>query len=64
MVDTRNEVKEVFTKRFWQGVKKTFHDALEGRPPERDAVPTAAVETPRGPSPSEAPPDSEMRKED
>jgi hypothetical protein len=23
-------MKEVFTKSFWEGVKKTFHEALEG----------------------------------
>jgi len=27
-------MKEVLTKNFWQGVKKTFQDALEGPPPE------------------------------
>jgi len=26
-------MKEVFTKSFWQGVKKTFHKALEDPPP-------------------------------
>jgi len=25
-------MKEVLTKSFWRGVKKTFHDALEGPP--------------------------------
>jgi hypothetical protein len=25
-------MKEVLTKSFWRDVKKTFHDALEGRP--------------------------------
>ena len=30
-------MKEVLTKSFWEGVKKTFHEALEG-PPPADAV--------------------------
>jgi hypothetical protein len=30
-------MKEFLTKSFWQGVKKTFHEALEGRPPEGNA---------------------------
>ena len=30
-------MKEVLTKSFWQGVKKTFEDALEGPPPEDKA---------------------------
>ena len=31
-------MKEVFTKRFWQGVKKTsYYEALEGPPPENGA---------------------------
>jgi hypothetical protein len=30
-------MKEVFTKSFWQGVKKTYDEALEGPPPENRA---------------------------
>jgi hypothetical protein len=30
-------MKEVFTKRFWQGVNKTFHEALEDPPPAGNA---------------------------
>jgi len=30
-------MKEVLTKSFWLGVKKTFYDALEDRPAEADA---------------------------
>jgi hypothetical protein len=54
-------MKEVFTKSFWQGVKKTYEDALEGPPPE-DGAPQALIEgnlsssstseTPSPPSPS------------
>jgi hypothetical protein len=29
-------MKEVLTKSFWLGVKKTFYDALEDRPAETD----------------------------
>jgi hypothetical protein len=36
-------MKEVFTKRFWQGVKKTYSEALEGPPPE-DGGPQAPAE--------------------
>ena len=31
-------MKEVFTKKFWQEVKKTFDEAREGAPPEDKAV--------------------------
>ena len=54
-------MKEVFTKRFWQGVKKTYFEALEG-PPPADGAPQAPAEgslnssstseTPSPPSPS------------
>ena len=30
-------MKEVLTKNFWLGVKKTFYDALENRPAEANA---------------------------
>jgi hypothetical protein len=51
-------MKEVFTKSFWKGVKKTFHEALDG-PPLDNAVQTPAEgdlsasstsETPSSPS--------------
>jgi len=32
-MDMRGTMKEVFTKSFWQGVKRTFHEALEDPPP-------------------------------
>jgi hypothetical protein len=28
------QMKEVLTKSFWQGVKKTYEDALKGPPPD------------------------------
>jgi hypothetical protein len=50
-------MKEVLTKSFWDGVKKTFHEALEG-PPQADAalpIPAdrdlSAFSTPETPSP-------------
>jgi hypothetical protein len=54
-------MKEVFTKSFWQGVKKTYYEALEGPPPEsgtsqapaQDNLDAASTsETPSSPSPS------------
>jgi hypothetical protein len=44
-------MKELLTKSFWDGVKKTFNDALEGPPPEESASPAPAEpETPPPPS--------------
>jgi hypothetical protein len=34
-------VKEVFTKSFWQGVKKTFDEAREDPPPADNAAQTS-----------------------
>ena len=54
-------MKEVFTKSFWQGVKKTYDEALQGPPPEESVSKTPAEcsldpsptpETPSSPSPS------------
>jgi len=60
-------MKEVFTKSFWEGVKKTFHEALEGptpvdnvlqAPAEGDLSASSTSETPLSPSVStERPPD-------
>jgi hypothetical protein len=33
-------MKEVLTKSFWEGVRKTFHEALEGPPPVDTALQT------------------------
>ena len=35
-------MKEVFTKSFWEGVKKTFDEAREGPPPANTASQTPA----------------------
>jgi hypothetical protein len=44
-------MKEVFTKRFWQGVKETFDQAREGLPPRSDQpLQTPAEGDPRAPS--------------
>ena len=54
-------MKEVFTKSFWQSVKKTYYEALEGSPSkdgasqapaEGDLNPSSTSETPSSPSPS------------
>ena len=36
-------MKEVLTKTFWQGVKKTFYEAMED-PPPKDNAPQAPAE--------------------
>jgi hypothetical protein len=57
-------MKEVFTKRFWEAVKKTFDEAREGPPPANTASQTPAEgdlrasstpETPSSPSGSSEP---------
>jgi hypothetical protein len=45
-------MKEVFTKSFWQGVKKTFDQALEDPPPAEQALQTPAEADPNAPSTS------------
>jgi len=35
-------MREIFTKSFWDGVKKTFHEAREGSPPADGASQTPA----------------------
>jgi hypothetical protein len=49
----RKEMKEVFTKSFWEGVKKTFHEAQQD-PQAPDTTP-APVSTEPGPSASTDP---------
>jgi hypothetical protein len=48
-------MKEVFTKSFWLGVKKTFHEALEDPPPADNASQTPAEGEPSASSSSEKP---------
>jgi hypothetical protein len=48
-------MKEVFTKDFWQGVKKTFDDALEGATPTETVSPIPAEDKQRDSSGSETP---------
>jgi hypothetical protein len=48
-------MKEVLTKRFWQGVKETFHEALEGPPPKDNAFQSPAAGNPDVPSTSDSP---------
>jgi len=57
-------MKEVLTKSFWQGVKKTFYEAMESEPAKEDAsrVPTAerrASSSPQETSSSPSPPREE-----
>jgi hypothetical protein len=51
-------MKEVFTKRFWQGVKKTFDEALEDPPPAENALEAPAGDGPGASSTSATPPSS------
>ena len=51
-------MKEVLTKSFWQGVKKTFHEALEGPPPETKAAQSPAVGNPEAFPAADVPPSS------
>jgi hypothetical protein len=41
---------EVFTRSFWEGVKKTFDEAREGPPPANTASQTPAEGDPRAAS--------------
>jgi hypothetical protein len=55
---TKDDMKEVLTKSFWQGVKKTFYEALEGPPPTDDASHAPAAGNSEVNSTSDAPPSS------
>ena len=48
-------MKEVLTKSFWRGVKKTFYEALEDSPPQESASQTAAESNLNSSSKSESP---------
>ena len=49
-------MKEVLTKRFWQGVKKTFDEAMEDPPRPESKPPETPVESkPKTPSEPDAP---------
>jgi hypothetical protein len=48
-------MKEVLTKSFWQSVKKTFNEALEGPPPKDNASQAPAEVKPKASSTSEIP---------
>ena len=43
-------MKELLSKRFWQDVKKTFHEALAGPPLEDNTTPAAAEGQPNASS--------------
>jgi hypothetical protein len=50
-------MKEVLTKSFWQGVKKTFYEAMEDAPAKKDASqpPAAQPGSPSSPQESSSP---------
>jgi hypothetical protein len=48
-------MKEVFTKSFWESVKKTFHEAREGPPPADKSLQTPAEGDVSASSTSETP---------
>jgi hypothetical protein len=48
-------MKELLTKSFWQGIKKTYDEALKGPPPEEKTIEPAAGATPDSP-PDQTPP--------
>ncbi len=54
-MDAEDDMKEVFTKSFWQGVKKAYCEALENPPPEDGASQAPAEGSLNPPSTSEAP---------
>jgi hypothetical protein len=58
-------MKEVLTKSFWQGVKKTFYEAMEPEPAKEDSIKTPAAEhgTPQENSSSPAPQSEEKLKQ-
>ena len=48
-------MKEVLTKTFWRGVRRTFYEALEAPPSKDTASPAAAEGDPKTSSTPEAP---------
>jgi hypothetical protein len=48
-------MKEVLTKIFWQGVKKTFYEALDDSAPKDDALQAPTEGNTNAPSRSEPP---------
>jgi len=56
-------MKEVFTKSFWEGVKKTFDEALEGRPTTDNALQTKAEGDLRTSTTAETPPSPSVSSE-
>ncbi len=58
-------MKEVLTKSFWQGVKKTFYEAMESEPAKEDTTKLPAAEhgTPQENSSSPVPQNEEKLKQ-
>ena len=59
MGHARKGMKEVLTKSFWQGVKKTFHEALEGPPRKDNSSQSPVAGNPEAPLTSDSPLSSE-----
>ena len=57
-------MKEVLTKSFWLGVKKTFYEARDGPPPEKNTAPAQVASkdkpAPAPESPSRPPTSTEQ----
>jgi hypothetical protein len=56
-------MKEVFTKRFWESVKKTFDEAREGPPPANTALQSRAEGELSASSTPETPPSPSVSSE-
>lgn len=61
MVGTNKDMKELLTKSFWQGVKKTFQEALVDPAPDHSAAPVPAADDAKTPLRSDAGPSSAAR---
>jgi len=55
MGNAPNDMKELFTRSFWDRVKKTFDEAREGQPPAQNALQAPAERDPSASSSSETP---------
>ncbi len=56
-------MKEVLTKSFWQGVKKTFYEAMEPEPAKIDTAQTPAAAKEKAGSTEEKPSSPSAREE-
>ncbi|HXP85914.1 MAG TPA: hypothetical protein VN841_14415 [Bryobacteraceae bacterium] len=56
-------MREMLTKSFWQGVKKVYYEALEGRPGQQPAAQPPPEDNVSQPSTPEEPPPQEPSRE-